>query len=60
VGWFDAAGDGTFAVAIRSAVAESETATLFAGNGIVAGSDPAEEWEEVQLKYRPVLDALGL
>ena len=60
VGWFDAAGDGTFAVAIRSAVAEGDTATLFAGNGIVAGSDPAEEWDEVQLKYRPVLDALGL
>jgi len=60
VGWFDAAGDGTFAVAIRSAVAEGDTATLFAGNGIVAGSDPVEEWDEVQLKYRPVLDALGL
>jgi menaquinone-specific isochorismate synthase len=60
VGWFDAAGDGSFAVAIRSAVTEGENAALFAGNGIVAGSDPAEEWEEVQLKYRPVLDALGL
>jgi menaquinone-specific isochorismate synthase len=60
VGWFDAAGDGTFAVAIRSAIAEGKQATLFAGNGIVAGSDPSEEWEEVQLKYRPILDALGL
>lgn len=60
VGWFDAAGNGTFAVAIRSAVAEDRRASLFAGNGIVAGSDPAEEWDEVQLKYRPVLDALGL
>lgn len=60
VGWFDAAGDGSFAVAIRSAVANGETTTLFAGNGIVAGSDPAEEWNEVQLKYRPILDALGL
>ena len=60
VGWFDAAGDGTFAVAIRSAVADGRQATLFAGNGIVAGSDPSEEWEEVQLKYRPILDALGL
>ncbi|PSP74355.1 isochorismate synthase [Halobacteriales archaeon QS_3_64_16] len=60
VGWFDAAGDGSFAVAIRSAVADGKQATLFAGNGIVAGSDPSEEWEEVQLKYRPILDALGL
>jgi menaquinone-specific isochorismate synthase len=60
VGWFDASGDGTFAVAIRSAVATDDRATLFAGNGIVAGSDPEAEWDEVQLKYRPVLDALGL
>jgi menaquinone-specific isochorismate synthase len=58
VGWFDADGNGTFAVGIRSAVAENETATLFAGNGIVADSDPEAEWNEVQLKYRPILDAL--
>jgi len=58
VGWFDAAGNGTFAVAIRSAVADGERATLFAGNGIVGDSDPDREWDEVQLKYRPVLDAL--
>ncbi|MEF8850842.1 MAG: isochorismate synthase [Haloarculaceae archaeon] len=58
VGWFDAAGNGTFAVAIRSAVATDRRATLFAGNGIVADSDPDREWDEVQLKYRPVLDAL--
>jgi menaquinone-specific isochorismate synthase len=59
VGWFDAAGDGTFAVGIRSAVAGSRTATLFAGNGIVADSDPDAEWDELQLKYRPILDQLG-
>ncbi|QLH78705.1 isochorismate synthase [Halosimplex rubrum] len=58
VGWFDAEGDGTFAVAIRSAVATERRATLFAGNGIVGDSDPDREWDEVQLKYRPVLDAL--
>ncbi|MFW5937880.1 MAG: isochorismate synthase [Halanaeroarchaeum sp.] len=58
VGWFDADGDGTFAVGIRSAVADDATATLFAGNGIVADSDPDAEWNEVQLKYRPILDAL--
>ena len=59
VGWFDAKGDGEFAVAIRSGVASEDTVTLFAGNGIVADSDPDEEWEEVQLKYRPILDALS-
>ncbi|MFB6140306.1 MAG: isochorismate synthase MenF [Halosimplex sp.] len=58
VGWFDAEGDGAFAVAIRSAVATDRRATLFAGNGIVGDSDPDREWDEVQLKYRPVLDAL--
>lgn len=59
MGWFDAAGDGEFAVAIRSGVASDDSVTLFAGNGIVADSDPDEEWEEVQLKYRPILDALA-
>lgn len=58
VGWFDAAGNGTFAVAIRSALARERTATLFAGAGIVADSDPDREWDEVQLKYRPMLDEL--
>ncbi|MFB6151469.1 MAG: isochorismate synthase MenF [Haloarculaceae archaeon] len=58
VGWFDAAGNGTFAVGIRSAVADGRRVTLFAGNGIVADSDPDREWNEVKLKYRPVLDAL--
>jgi menaquinone-specific isochorismate synthase len=58
VGWFDGAGDGEFAVGIRSGVAGGRSATLFAGNGIVADSDPDEEWEEVQPKYRPILDEL--
>jgi len=58
VGWFDAAGYGSFAVAIRSALARGDLATLFAGVGIVADSDPDREWDEVQLKYRPILDEL--
>jgi menaquinone-specific isochorismate synthase len=58
VGWFDSAGNGTFAVAIRSALARERTATVFAGAGIVADSDPDREWDEVQLKYRPMLDTL--
>ncbi|WP_247000488.1 isochorismate synthase [Halosolutus gelatinilyticus] len=58
VGWFDADGDGEFAVGIRSAIAADETVTLFAGNGIVADSDPDDEWDEVQLKFRPILDEL--
>lgn len=58
IGWFDAAGNGTFAVAIRSALARDQTATLFAGAGIVADSDPDRELDEVQLKYHPMLDEL--
>ncbi|QIO22995.1 isochorismate synthase MenF [Haloarcula sp. JP-L23] len=58
IGWVDAAGNGTFAVGIRSAVAKGRLATLFAGAGIVADSDPDREWDEVQLKYRPMLDEL--
>ncbi|MDG5776354.1 isochorismate synthase [Haloarculaceae archaeon H-GB2-1] len=58
VGWFDAAGNGSFAVALRSALVREAEATLFAGAGIVANSDPDAEWDEVQLKYRPILDEL--
>ncbi|WP_290811603.1 isochorismate synthase MenF [Halovivax sp.] len=58
VGWFDANGDGEFAVGIRSGVATDRRVTLFAGNGIVADSDPDEEWREVELKFRPILDEL--
>ncbi len=58
IGWFDANGDGEFAVGIRSGVARDDRVTLFAGNGIVADSDPADEWDEVLLKYRPILDEL--
>jgi menaquinone-specific isochorismate synthase len=58
VGWFDAAGYGSFAVGLRSAVATDDVATLFAGVGIVADSEPDAEWDEVQLKYRPILDEL--
>lgn len=56
VGWFDAEGDGTFSVAIRSAVARDHLVQMFAGAGIVADSDPEDEWAELQLKYQPVLD----
>jgi menaquinone-specific isochorismate synthase len=56
VGWFDEAGDGTFAVGIRSAVAQGRQATVFAGNGIVGESDPEDEFAEVQLKFRPILE----
>ena len=43
VGWVDADGNGTWAVAIRCAEIEGMRARLFAGGGIVADSDPHAE-----------------
>lgn len=59
VGWFDTAGDGVFAPALRCAVASGATWRLFAGAGIVEGSKPALEWEETRIKFGPVLRALA-
>lgn len=60
VGWFDAAGDGAFSVAIRAGVLERREAWLYAGAGIVEGSDPAAEYEETRVKQTVMLSALGL
>jgi menaquinone-specific isochorismate synthase len=58
VGWVDAAGNGKWAVALRSAeVREDGTITAFAGAGIVADSDPERELAETRLKFRPVVEA---
>jgi isochorismate synthase len=58
VGWMDANGDGEWVIALRCAELEGERATLFAGAGIVSGSDPAAELEETDRKFRAFLDAL--
>lgn len=58
VGWFTPEGAGEFAVAIRSARIEGGKANLYAGSGIVRDSDPMREWEETEMKFLPVLDAL--
>jgi isochorismate synthase len=60
VGWCDAAGDGRWTVAIRCAEFEGATARLFAGAGIVAGSDPEAEVAETSAKLRTMLRALGI
>ncbi len=59
VGWVDANGDGEFAVALRSALVGRREATLFAGCGIVAASDPERELAETRIKLRAMLQALG-
>jgi menaquinone-specific isochorismate synthase len=60
VGWLDHQLNGEFVVAIRSAVAQERRAWLYAGAGIVAGSDPTQEWAETALKFEPMLRALGV
>lgn len=58
IGWMDAHRDGEFAVAIRSALVRGAEAWLYAGAGIVAGSDPEAELGETRLKLQPLLSAL--
>jgi len=55
VGWMDATEDGEFCVALRSALLRDREATLFAGVGVVAGSDPAAELEETEVKLQALL-----
>jgi isochorismate synthase len=59
IGWLDFDGDGEFVVALRSALVSGSTARLYAGAGIVAGSEPALEYAETETKFRPLRDALG-
>lgn len=58
VGWIDASGDGEWAIALRSAQLAGPVARLYAGCGIVAGSDPDAEVAEAQAKFVTVRDAL--
>ncbi len=61
VGWLDARGDGEFGLALRCAQLSDDdpcTARLFAGCGIVAGSDPAAELAETQSKFAAFQAAL--
>ncbi len=57
-GWIDRNGDGEFVVALRGGEIDGAHAVIYAGAGIVAGSDPAAEWAETQQKLTPMLQAL--
>lgn len=59
VGWMDADGDGEWGLALRSAEIDGATVRLFAGCGVVAGSDPEAELAESQAKLVPVRDSLS-
>ncbi len=60
VGWMDAAGDGEWGIALRCGRFEEDESSmrLFAGCGIVAGSDPDAEVAESDAKFVPMRDAL--
>ncbi len=59
VGWMDATEDGEFCVALRSALLRDREARLFAGVGVVAGSDPAAELAETEVKLEALLPLLA-
>jgi menaquinone-specific isochorismate synthase len=62
VGWIDASGDGEWGIALRCGRYDDTDPTairLFAGCGIVAGSDPAAEVAESDSKLVPMRDALS-
>ena len=58
LGWVDCEGNGEFIVGIRSALIAGNRARLYAGAGIVSGSNPDRELAEIQLKFQTLLKAL--
>jgi isochorismate synthase EntC len=60
VGCVNANGDGNLVVSIRSGVIRGQRAVLFAGSGIVSGSDPNREFEETDWKMATMMDALAV
>ncbi|MGV2830250.1 isochorismate synthase [Myxosarcina sp. GI1(2024)] len=58
LGWVDTEDNCEFIVGIRSALIDGNYARLYAGAGIVSGSDPDKEFAEVQLKLQSLINAL--
>ncbi|RBW41716.1 isochorismate synthase [Psychromonas sp. B3M02] len=59
VGWMDSQGNGEWVVTIRCGVIQQNAIRLYAGAGIVEGSDPAAEFNETEAKLNTMLSALG-
>jgi isochorismate synthase len=60
VGWVDAAGDGEWAVSIRSAEVSERSLRLYAGAGIIGASQPELELAETSAKFQTLLRGVGL
>lgn len=58
IGWIGDKGNGEFVVAIRSVLMAEGHASAFTGCGLVASSNPADEWEESQVKLQTVRQGL--
>ena len=58
LGWINASGEGEFFVGLRSALIDGPNARLYAGAGIMAGSDPAREKAETELKFNAMQASL--
>ena len=58
VGWVDGCGNGEWGIALRCGEIDGSRARLFAGCGIVAGSQPDAELAETETKFRPMRRAL--
>jgi menaquinone-specific isochorismate synthase len=58
VGWFNYLNEGEMIVGIRSALIEGQSACLYAGAGIVKGSDPSIEMSETEMKLSGLLDVV--
>lgn len=56
LGFVDGEGEGEFALAIRCAKISGNQMSVYAGSGIVKGSDPYKEWVETTNKAKPFLD----
>jgi menaquinone-specific isochorismate synthase len=58
VGWIDASGDGELGIALRTGQITGKEIHIYAGCGIVAGSNPEKELEESNAKMIPMRSAL--
>ena len=58
-GYIDGAGDGAFSVGLRTGVFDGEGGWVYAGCGIVEGSVADDEFDEIDMKLKTILSALG-
>jgi menaquinone-specific isochorismate synthase len=58
VGWIDAHGDGELGIALRCGEIQGSSIRIFAGCGIVSGSNPEKELNESNAKFAPMRSAL--